>query len=364
MNKETISAHQTGVLAGILLFTLKMTSLPSILYKYNGTGALISVIVVITLNVLFLWLVVWVKQKYSNISMYDLLKAKLGTFITKILYILFFSFFFLKLLLMIGDSYSFLKDVADEEISLITVLICFLPIIATLAYSGIRNIGRTSEFFLPFIILSLVTAVAFSIVPITSFDFGSLTKDGFGGFFNSIFRTSFWTGDLFAILIFLDKIDIKKGKLKNMFFPLITMAVVFVGLYVLYFILYQEISIFHVNIIYDVVQYAIGTSKGWHMDFFAIVVFMINIYLQGAILLYCANECLKKTIKFDCNGVTLSAIIIALVATDFLYLTDYLSYIAFAENVLCYFSAITILFVPLVLIIIVLTKKGKSDERT
>lgn len=364
MNKDKISSHQTGVIAGLLLFTLKMTSLPSLLYKYNGTGAIFSIIFVVCLNILFLLLVVWVKKIYPEQSLYDIFKQKLGVFLTKMLYFVFFLFFFFKLLLIMGDNFAFLKNVADEETDLLTLFICFLPVICTLAYSGLKNIGRTCEFFLPFLVICLVTAIAFSIVPITSFSFGPLTKDGFLGFFNSIFRLSFWTGDLFALLIFLDKIDIKKGKLKQMFVPFVFMSVILISMFVLYFILYQETSIFHVNLINDIVQYAVGTSKGWHMDFFAIVVFMVNVYLQGAILMYCANDCIKKVLNFDYGIVTLPALVIVLVAVDFLYLNDYLKYVAFAENILCYFSSVIILLVPLLLLIMILVKRRKGGERT
>lgn len=364
MVKDTISAHQTGAIAGIILFALKMTALPSLIYKYNGTGSIIAFVFVIILNTLFLWLVVWIKLKYPMVSLYDIFKSKLGIFVTKLLYLIFFVFFFLKLLLMISDGYTFIKDVADDEFTIFKMFLCFLPIIATLAYSGIRNIGRTSEFFLPFIIVTLVFAVAFSVIPMDSWSIGCLTIKGASGFFSSLFKLSFWTGDLFALVIFLDKIEIKKGKAKEVFFPFLIMAIILVILYILYYSLYQETSQYHVNLLYDVVQYAIGTSKGWHMDFFAIVVFMINIYLQGAVLLYCANECLQKLINYKYNVISLSVIIVFLCIADFLYLNDYFKYITFAEEVLCYFSAVTIVLVPLLLLILAIVKKEKINGKT
>lgn len=363
MSNESISPHQVGIISGVLLFTLKITSLPSLIYKYNGVGAILSFLAVITLNVLFLILVVWFKQKYPNISFYQLIKEKLGVIIAKLLYLAFFLLFFFKLLLMISDGYTFIKDVADDEFNIFNVFICFLPIISSLAYSGIRNIGRTCEFFIPFVILCFILAISFSVVPTQEMALGSLVSRGFSGFFNSIFRLSFWTGDLFAIVVFMDKMEIKKGKLKQIFVPFAILTAILIVLYLLYFILYQETSIIHVNLINDVVEYAVGTSKGWHMDFFAIIVYMINMFLQGGILLYCANECLKSVLNFKYNVISLFTINLALMIAEFLYLTDYLSYIAFAENRLCYFSAITLVIVPIIILILTLTKKGSRNER-
>lgn len=364
MNNDTISAHQTGVIAGLLLFTLKMSSLPSLLYKYNRSGAIFTLLIVVALNALFLWLIVWLKKKYPKYDLYNLFKKKLGVVLTKTMYLVFFALFFLKILLMISDGFTFIRDVADSEYTIFNLFICFMPIIGALAFSGIRNLGRTCEFFLPFVVVSLAFAIIFSYIPVSSWSFGSLGNASFQGFLNSFFRLSFWTGDLFAILIFLDKVDLKKGKISHIFVPFTIMAILLIIIYFLYYTLYQETSIFHVNVLNDVVQYAIGTSQGWHMDIFAIVVFFINMYLQGAILLFCANECIKKVLNYKINAVSLSTIVFALVASEFLFLTDYKKYIYFAENILCYFSAILIALVPLVLIIFALTQKENSNETT
>ena len=362
MNENKISTHQMGVIAGILFFTLKMSTLPALIYEYNGTGAILSTLFVILLNFGFLWLVFWIKQKYKNMSLHDIFCQKLGKFVTKMIYFVFFSFFILKLLLMLSDSFTFIRDVADEELSILNLFICFLPIISALAYSGIRSLGRTAEFFFPLIVFSLLLLITFSFVPISSWGLGSLVQNGIMGFVNSIFRLSFWTGDLFAILIFLDKLDLKQGKKRQLFIPFCVMAVLLLVIYTIYYIFYQETSMFHTNVLNDIVQYAIGTSGGWHMDIFAIVAFMLNIYIQGGVLLYCANDCLKKVINYEYNVMTIIFINVLLIGLEYLYLTDYLRYVAFAENVLCYFASVVLVLVPLILILCLFRKKGKKNE--
>lgn len=362
MTEQKLSAHQMGTIAGILFFTLKMSTLPALIYEYNGTGAILSTIFVILINFGFLWLVVWIKKKYKNMSLFDIFCQKMGVFVTKLLYFLFFIFFILKLLLMLSDSFTFIRDVADEEFSIFNLFICFLPVITALAYSGIRSMGRTAEFFFPLIVFSLILLVAFSFVPISSWGLGSLVENGFGGFISSLFRLSFWTGDLFALLIFLDKLEIKQGKKKQLFIPFCVMAVLLLVIYVVYYIFYQETSMFHTNVLNDIVQYAIGTSGGWHMDIFAIVAFMLNIFIQGGVLLYCANECLKKVIGYEYDVMTLIFINILLVGLEYLYLTDYFRYVSFAENILCYFATVIILLVPLLLVFCLISKKGKKNE--
>lgn len=362
MEQQKISMHQMGVIAGILFFTLKMSALPSLIYEYNKTGAILSTIFVILLNFGFLWLVVWIKQKYKNLSLYAIFCKKIGILLTKIIYFVFFAFFVLKLLLLLSDSFTFIKDVADEEFSILNLFICFLPVITALAYSGIKAMGRTAEFFFPQIIVALVLLIIFAFVPINSWGLGSLVQNGFWGFFNSIFRLSFYTGDLFVLLIFLDKLEYKKDKKLQLFLPFCIMAILLLIIYIVYYIFYQETAMFHTNALNDIVQYVIGTSSGWHMDIFAIIVFMLNIFIQGGILLYCANDCIKKIIGYEYDMMSLIFLNILLVGGEYLFLTDYLKYVAFAENVLCYFAFGVIVVVPLVLILCLIGKKEINNE--
>ena len=64
------------------------------------------------------------------------------------------------------------------------------------------------------------------------------------------------------------------------------------------------------------------------------------------------------------NVISLSVIIVFLCMAEFLYLHDYFKYITFAEEVLCYFSAVTIVLVPLLLLILAIVKKEKINGKT
>jgi len=162
MTKKSISAHQLGVISGILLLTLKMTSLPSLMYEYGQTGGILNVIAFIGFDFLFLYLIILVKRIFPKTTLYEILKKYLGVFITKLLYVIFFLFFIFKILSIMSDSFTFIKDVVDEDFSIVKVFICFLPVISYLAFTGIRNIARTSEFFFPAIIVCLVVISVFA----------------------------------------------------------------------------------------------------------------------------------------------------------------------------------------------------------
>ena len=311
---------------------------------------------------LFIGIVIWLKSKYKHESLYTIFVQNLGVILTKILYFIFFFFFIAKLLALFSDGFGFIRDVADEEFTSFQFLICFIPVCCALAVSGIRNIGRTAEFFFPYIMIGLAISILLSFVPIDIWGVGTQIKGTFNGFFRSLTELSFWNGDLFALLIFIDKIEINKKEVKRLIIPFVVIGLLLTGTYAVYYSLYQQTSVFHTNMLYDIVQYAIGTSSGWHMDIFAIIVFSICILLQGGIFTYCANDCLKKIFSYDNDKITISAIVLLLIFDNFLYLDDYFEFVTYAKVYLSWFATIIILLVPLLLTFIVL-KRSSTNAR-
>ena len=360
MNNSTISCHQLGILASVLLLTLKFTSLPALFFETNGVGGVISISLIVILNIVFVLFLVWIKTKFKVAGFYEILCEYLGKFVAKAVYALFFLFFIFKFLSLLSDGFGFIRDVADEEFTIFSFLICFIPVCCALANSGIRNIGRTAEFFFPYIIVGLAISILLSFVPVDIFGVGTQIKGSFSGLLNSLTNFAFWNGDVFAILFFLDRFTIKKCEIKNILIPFVITSVLLVSTYIVYYSLYQQTSIFHNNMLYDIVQYAIGTSSGWHMDIFAIIVFMICIIIQGGIFMLCAVQCLKNIFNFDNKALLFTSVVLVLVFGDFLFLDDYFEYVVYARTYLSIFALILLFGVFVLLGIFTLFKASKK----
>lgn len=363
MNKiNTISCHQTGVLMAILILVLKLTSYPSLLYTGSEYGGIISILFVCLFDIGFIFLIIYLKKKYKNQNIYDIFSKIIGKIATKLIFLLLFAFFTFKLLALVNDGFGFIRDVVDEEFSYFNFIICFFPVIVALAYSGIRNLARTAEFFFPFILIGLFISIIFSFAPLNFFGLGSISRINFADIFSKLGDLSFWGGDLFVILIFADRIDTSKGKTRHIFFPVILITIFLVACFTMYYSLYQQTSVLHVNMIFDIVEYTIGTSSGWHMDLFAILVFMISLYLQGAIYLYAMVKITERVFNFNNQYIIYAGIIIVLSGVHFLYLNDYLKYIIFAMEYLSVFANVFIISLTIFLFFIILLK-GKENGR-
>ena len=360
-SRDSISCHQTGVIAGIMLLVLKLTSLPSLMYDASEIGGIVTIVLICLFNILVLALIVWLKKKYENKNLYDIFCGFLGRPLTKIIYFILFVFFFFKLLSLVDDGFGFVRDIADEEFKYFSFIICFFPVICALAFSGIRNLARTCEFFYPFILIGLFVAIVFSFAPINFGGIGSIARLNIASVGNVISRLSFWNGDLFAMIIFIDKIELKKGKVRQLFSPIIIVSVFLVLSYAMYYSLYQQTSILHTNMIFDIIEYSVGTSSGWHMDIFAIIIYMVCLYLQGAIYLYSSGVALGKAFNFYNFKVIYSGVVIAIIIVQFLYMNDYLKYVVFAQKYLSIATMVLLIAIPVLLVISLL--KGRGNAR-
>ena len=79
------------------------------------------------------------------------------------------------------------------------------------------------------------------------------------------------------------------------------------------------------------------TSTGWHMDIFAILVFMFNLFLQGAIFVVSAKECVNKIFNNN-SKIVVPSILFLVLSIEFLYLRDFLQYVSFGINFLSYYT--------------------------
>lgn len=362
-SKTSVSSHQVGVMTALLFVTLKLSSFPSLLYRFSGNNSIWVFLGFILINFVFIGLIIWIKSRHPDKSLYDIFKDIFGVVLTKIIYILLFAFFIFKLLSLCSDGYTFIKETCHKGLALAVFLVCFLPVITSMAYSGIRNIARTCEFFYPILIIFVVVILVFSSVPIYSLSSKLVIEFNVPIIFDSVFNLAFWMGDIFAILIILDKIDLKKQKLGQLFSPLVITSILIFLLYVIYFALYTRTSDFYTNAILDILQYAVSTTDGWHMDILSILVYMISILLEGAIFMYVAKESISKALHYKYSKVTYFAILCLLISIEFLYLNDYLAYVDFAKNILHYF-VFGLIVLLLILFIAILKKEKNHGKRT
>ena len=295
MNDE-ITGRQAGSLCAISMLALKLVTLPSILYQLAKTSGLVSAFCLFLIDFFGLYLILRLKQKFPNLSLYDLLNKTIGKVLAKAIYIIIYCFMLLKLIFIVNEAVSYTQAIVDEEFSNVMFLMCFLPVISAVAHSGLKSTARTCEVGFIFVILGLIVCLFLSETTTSFMKLSSIFESSPLNILSSSFSTSIWFVDFLFLLIIMDKIKIEKDFTKRIFNLIIFVFIILSIFYFIYFRLFRNTAFLHKNAIADVTQYNRNIGNVGNIDIISILVYLFVIYFQGAIYMSCMRICFEKII--------------------------------------------------------------------
>ena len=235
--KNAINVNQTAFFCSVMLLASKLLILPSLMFKSNAYGGLITIIVMFVFELAILFLLIKIKEKYPNNTFFDLLSSFCGVILTRIIYLVLFVFFVLKMIYVSHETFNFLKLVLYENADLFVYYICLLPVINALAYKGLKSFARTLEVFYFIIIVGVIICSLMWIPSITNLSFNIFENNGWSGLLQSLFKYGFWFCDFAFLFIILDKIKLENNfGTKIMRYSLFTMLIVIFMLFSYYFV--------------------------------------------------------------------------------------------------------------------------------
>ncbi|MDD2445493.1 MAG: GerAB/ArcD/ProY family transporter [Clostridia bacterium] len=337
--KETLSVRQTALLCSIMIFTSKLLILPSLFFHENKYGGFLCVVVVFIIELSILYFFIKLKEKYNNISLYDLLSSYLPKLIVKIIFIALLIFFSMKLLYILQENYHFLKVKLYSGRTTVTYLFCVIPVINALAYKGLKAYGRSLEIFYYIILIGLLFCALSWFSSLTSFGFNLYVNNGITGFFNGLYKFSFWFCDFLFFIMIIDKIKIENDYGKKIMRISIFSVMLYLLILFSFYYIYQSTSFFHAGAKMDILHFSSKIGFVGKLDLFAFGTGIFLLYFQGGIYLYCAKECYNKVLnlKNDTQAIIFINVIILLLFyfvfqnmdNSIFYFKEYLSHLAF-----------------------------------
>ncbi len=293
---DQITVKQAGSLCAISMLALKLVTLPSILYQQAKTSGLISAFCLFLIDFFGLFLILKLKQKFPNMSLYELLCKAIGKIFAKAIYIILYFFLLLKLIFIINEAVSYTQSIVDEEFTNIMFLMCFLPVISAVAHSGLKSTARTCEVGFIFVIFGFIVCLFLSETTTSFMKLSSIFESSPLKILSSSFSTSIWFFDFLFLLIIMDKIKVEKNLIKRFFNLIIFVFIILFIFYIIYFRLFRNTAFLHKNAIADVTQYNRNIGNVGNIDIISILVYLFIIYFQGAIYMSCLRICFEKII--------------------------------------------------------------------
>lgn len=358
---RSITAWQTGIILFILLFANKILILPSLLYEDAKLEAFLVPIFLFVLELGLIFLFYRIKTKYPSERFSDILKNHYGKFVTYSLYVLILVFFFCKALLLYNVTYIFFRNMIYKDSGNILFLFCFLPVVNHLAIIGLRVIGRTAQLFFPVIIFISLFCICIGFFGINSSPL--LYQASINDVFRSCLKHISAFGDSIFLFIFMDKIKIQKGQWKIVF-SFAGIAMLFVVTITTVFILsYTYTSFMHPFAIFEIMSYVKEFGGLGRIDIISMVLIIILTYFQLALYLKGFMESFHVIFsKIDNIYSVLTFNIVFVLAVNYVVL-NLSKGVIYGETILPYFSIISFVFIPALVVVMLLKKRRKERKK-
>lgn len=358
---DQMSVRQTACLCAISLLALKLITLPSLLVQMSTSSAILVAVIMFVADLFLLYIFLKIKEKYPNLTLYELIQKIFGKIIAKIVYIILFALFILKIIMLNNEAISYMRDIVDEDFQIIVYFMSFLPVVISLAYSGLKSTARTCEFGFVFIFIGLIFCLFLSEITFTFGEMGPIFKEDINNILNSCFNVGFWFSDFLFVTILADKIKYQKNMKKIIFsFVIITLLIVLV-LYVIYIRLFNVTAFLHKDAIADITQYNRNIGNSGNIDIIAILVYMFIIFFQGAIYVTTAKTIYEKIVGYENKVHALIFITLCILSLQLFVFYNLELIISFVFNYLKYMGIFAWIIIPLFYIGLLLFDKEKEN---
>lgn len=352
---KSISVWQTGILTFIMMFTNKILVLPSILSENTKIEAVLIVFLSFLLEIGLLVLFYITKRKFPEKSIFEILKINFGKWISISFAVLCALFFFSKSVFMFNVFEFFLRSVMYKDAVNFLFLVCVLPVVSFVAYSGLRTMARTFQIFFPVIILTTLFCV---IVGFFEIDGGltfnlSQIKDFANNFFSHL--SAF--GDSLFLFIVMDKLKIKRGEWK-VFYTLSSLGMFFVcTICFVYVFSYTYTTFFHPFAIFEMLSFVKEYDGLGRIDIIAVILMMIFFYFQFTIFLKGFLDSLSVTGDFFTKKISILIFNFIFIIISLYFVKNLNNALFLGEKIIPFFEIIPFILLPC---LIFSAKKGEK----
>ena len=269
-------------------------------------------------------------------------------------------FFFAKAVLLYNVTYIFFRNLIYKDTSNLLILFCFLPVINHLAISGLRVMGRTCQLFFPVILSIIVFCVIVGV-----FGIGS----------RAIWFQSSWMdvlltaakhiepfGDAIFLFVVMDKINIKNGDWKVMFYLFAISAVLVVATALVFMLSYTYTSFMHPYAVFEIVSFVKEFGGLGRIDIIAMVVIIILAYFHLAIYLKCFMFAFEQVFPKIDKIYSVITFNFLFVVTVIFFIINLETAVTFGEQILPYAEIFPFFILP-IFVLIALAIKNKNVQK-
>lgn len=319
---KKISGLQAGLILALSTISLKFLVYPSIFAKYAYRDVYVPMLLGLVFDFLCTALMLYIINKNPNVKASQLLERAFGKIVTKIIYFVLFIRFFVKGIIAIKEVHNYFNEALFDNINWFVYMFPLFLLSAFMILKDFRTFGRTIQFFLPFIVASLIFTIC---VPAFNADFSNILpvfEHGTSGIAKALYYCVYTFGDYFVLFLLMGNIDYKPSNTKTILTTLLITDIVIVAFYIIFACVFKDTGLNRSLAISELLLYTnINTATGT-INWVNILVWLIIMFLQVGLMLHCSSVCLEELFCFKNKYVPMSIVIVlGIVVVSYLYLS-------------------------------------------
>ena len=282
-----INFRQLSIMTFLSFISLKFLVLPSMLYRFSGNMSWLVVLVLMSLDGIYAYLLIWLAEKnqYQDIS--EFMKQTVGTVLSKVILVVLTLMFALEVANICKGLEFFVVENFYNDFNWILYVLPLIALVGFMIYKGIRNIARVQELFCWAIIIGCLYIVIKSLSGVDFLEYLPMFKDGVAPLFKSGFRHMNWFGSSTFIMMLFGRVDFKNAKKKKAVFYILGAIVLVQIVHFIFYGLFGITSPTHTFAISDVSQFSSTKSIIDELSWLVVSLWVVEQSIQLAVYGYC-----------------------------------------------------------------------------
>lgn len=359
---DKVSTHQLSTILLIASISLKVLLLPSLLSTEAGTGLWLSVLIGYAFEFITLIFILKIIHTCPNQTFFEVLKncfSKAGAIIICVFYALYFG---IKCVFILCETRLFFIETLYEEFSWVLFTVPLFALICFIISKKTHVLGRLYESFSMIIIGGFIFLILAGLQDFNPDGLLPFMNKGFGGAFNGIYSHIFLFGDTAMLLGFCGRIKIEKNTNFQLKKSLIISFILVLVFMCIYYGIYENIASMLRFAISSVVQFSPRVSNMGRIDWIAICVWCVTLFLHFILITYVQKLLINDTFNVKKHKhLTGILIVIAIFAVAlFIYYNIELVFNLVRQNWAIWMFVFLQYLVPIITFVI-LKIKGKKE---
>ena len=359
---KLITTNQMCAIIFILFIGNKLLILPSMLYYFAKTDAVLFIIANCILDLLLIALFVYANKKSDKTNIYTRAEIVFGKFITKLLCSIFAVYFLFKIYLVLCETENFLFTTIYTTLGAEWFILPIIAVCLFVVHKGIKNIARTTEVFSLIVFIGVFVSILISLQSVKLDGLLPLGTASGSDWLTMLVKSGMWFGNYFSLFFLTGQVKLEKNSNKKLILAGLISSVVTIVLFSVFYCIFETSSVVHYFAISDIVSFTPTLSSLTKLDWFTVMFYGFAIVMQIILYFYIIVRLVEHILEKKFNFWAYFAFYLIFVVSYIAIAFSIDAVIDFYTNVMDIPCLILNILVPICVVILYTVKVKNVDK--